>query len=95
MDSRTAETVHLCSEPECVDSTVTFGITGHRKPHLPNHRMFKVRRYIFSRDIARIQKAAMEVLELERENFAWSKKEGGPIRECMSCKSMVSPPKNV
>lgn len=86
--------MNLCSEPTCVNCTValTLGPVDRRKIHLPNHGMFKVRRHIFSRDIARIQNVTRDTLELERANFSLLKEEGYPIRECLHCKTALSLP---
>lgn len=93
MDCQRPETVNICSELECLNSTVTFGVTGSPKPHLPSHGMFKVRRNIFSRDVASIQRAAREALELERENIFSAKEDGAEtLWKCIHCKIPVSPP---
>jgi hypothetical protein len=84
-------TVDLCSEPECINSTVTFD-TPDRKTHLPNHGMFKVHRLIFERDMARIENLAKDALDSSRGTISQLKKEGKPMPACVHCKTTVSLP---
>jgi len=60
-----AATVDLCSEPECVNSPITFQVAD-RKTHLPNHGMFKVHRIIFDRDTGKLEKTAKHALDAAR-----------------------------
>jgi len=85
---RTTTTLDLCSEPECVNSTVKVDIVLH----LPNHGMFKVRRFVFSRDIAKVGGEAKEALSSARKTISELKKEEKPMPECMHCKTLVSLP---
>ncbi|KAF9781672.1 hypothetical protein BJ322DRAFT_1161455 [Thelephora terrestris] len=90
LDCRNETTlVNLCSEPECVNCTIKFHIPG-RKPHLPTHGMFKVHRFVFLRDMARVGGEAKSSLEFARRHFAYIGVEEGP--ECAHCKTVVSPP---
>jgi hypothetical protein len=77
--------VVLCPEPECVESTVTFG----GRKHLPSHGMFKVHRHIFSRDIASLTKLAKAALDSAREII---RKKQKPMLECLHCMTSVSLP---
>ena len=81
----------LCSEPECINSTVTFE-EADRKSHLPNHGMFKVHRMIFDRDTARIENLAKDALDSVRGTISQLKKEQKPMPECARCKNTVSLP---
>jgi len=84
-------TVDLCSEPECINSTVTFEEAG-RKTHLPSHGMFKVHRMIFDRDTARLENLARDALDSARGTVSQLKREGKPMPECAHCKTEVSLP---
>ena len=81
----------LCSEPECIDSTVTFA-EADRKTHLPNHGMFKVHYMIFHRDTAKIENLAKDALDFARGTISRLKKEQKPMPECVHCKTTVSLP---
>jgi len=72
-----------------VNCTIKFHIPG-RKPHLPTHGMFKVHRFVFLRDMARVGGEAKSSLEFARRHFAYIGVEEGP--ECAHCKTVVSPP---
>lgn len=93
MDCRGDSTVDLCSEPECVNSAVTFE-QFNRTPHLPNHRMFKVYRIVFDRDVIGIEEAAEDALTTARKTLSQLEEEDGPMPECAysDCKIKVSPP---
>ena len=91
MDCRGDTTVDLCSEPECVNSVVTFK-TSNRAPHSPNHRMFKVHRFVFDRDVIGIEKTAEDALNSARETLSQPEEEDGPMPECAYCKTKVSAP---
>ena len=92
MDCRGGSTtVDLCSEPECVSSTITFE-AANRKAHTPNHGMFKVHRIIFDRDIGRIERNAKDVLDLVRETTSELEKGKEPMPGCVQCKTTVSLP---
>ena len=86
-----ATTVDLCSEPECIDSMVTFKAAG-RKTHLPNHGMFKVHRIIFDRDMGRIEKTAKDALTSIRGTLSELKEGEKQIPECIRCKTTISLP---
>jgi hypothetical protein len=81
-------TMDFCSEPECVNSRVTY---ENNKPHLPTHGVFKVHRIIFHRDVARIENRAEEALNYARGVIS-QLKEGNPMPECVNCKTPVSLP---
>lgn len=87
----TKPTVNLCSKSECVHSTVTFE-AANKKPHLPNHAMFKVYRFIFYRDIGRIERTARDTLNYARETISKLTEEGDPMPLCLFCKTPVSLP---
>jgi hypothetical protein len=92
MDCHSARTtVDLCSEPECVNSTVTFKATD-RKTHLPNHGMFKVHRIIFDRDTGRIEKTAKDALDAARGTLSELKEAESPMPGCFHCKTTISLP---
>lgn len=84
-------TVDLCSEPECIASTVTFKGTD-RKTHRPNHGMFKVHRIIFDRDMGRIEKTAKDALDAARGTLSELKEEGNPMPGCVHCGATMSLP---
>lgn len=87
----TKPTVNLCSRSECVQSTVTFEVVD-RKPHLPNHGMFKVHRFIFYRDMGKIERTANDTLKYARETVSQLKEEENPMPMCLVCKTPVSLP---
>lgn len=87
----TKPTVNLCSRSECVRSTVTFE-TVDRKPHLPNHGMFKVYRFVFDRDMGKIERTARDTLAFARKTISQLKEEGDSMPNCMLCKTPVSLP---
>jgi len=84
-------TVDLCSEPECINSTIKFK-AAHRKAHLPTHGMFKVHRLIFDRDVARIENFAKDTLKSARGTISQLKKEEKPMPECVCCRNAVPLP---
>jgi hypothetical protein len=91
-DCRNEETtVDLCSEPECINSTIAFE-EADRKTHLPTHGMFKVHRLIFDRDMARVENLAKDALNSARGTVAQLKREEKPMLECVRCKTAVSLP---
>ena len=67
-------TVDLCSEPECVNSAITFKEAG-KKTHLPRHGMFKVYRILFDRDSARVENGAKSALEFAQNTLSKLKEE--------------------
>lgn len=81
-------TVDLCSEPECIDSTVMFK-AADRKTHLPNHGMFKVHRIIFDRDVGRIEKTAKDALTSARGTLSELVEQEKPMPECVHCKTAI------
>ena len=91
MDCRGDDTVDLCSEPECVNSTVTFG-TADRKAHTPNHEMFKVYRIIFERDVGRVENAAKGAVKAARGTLSKLEEEKKPMPVCAHCKATISLP---
>jgi hypothetical protein len=85
---RGTTTVDLCSEPECVNRTVQAdGVS-----HLPNHGMFKVRRVVFSRDIAQERYYANNAINSARETIVQLKKEEKTMPKCVRCETPVSLP---
>lgn len=90
MDCRNESTVDLCSDPECVNSTVKFKATD-RKPHLPSHGMFKVYQTIFDRDLVRFKNTARDALDSALEVISELKDEG-VMPECVHCSAAVSLP---
>ena len=93
MDCHSDNTVDLCSEPECLDSTAPM---KDRKdltvPHNPNHSVLKVHRMLFSRDTGRAEKNAKEALEVARETLSDLKAQKEPMPQCTHCKETVSQP---
>ena len=81
----------LCSEPECINSTIEFE-AADRKTHLPTHGMFKVHRLIFDRDVAMIENFAKDRLSSAREIISQLKKKEKPMPECVHCKNAVPLP---
>jgi len=84
-------TVDLCSEPECINSTVKFK-SAERKPHFPNHGMFKVHRIIFDRDVGRIEKTAKEALDSIGKTISELREAENPMPECAHCRTVISLP---
>jgi len=93
MDCHDRTTVDICSEPECLASTV---VLKKRKdltaPHTPNHSMLKVHRILFSRDTGRAEKNAKDALEVARGVLSDLKTRGEPMPPCAHCKKTVSQP---
>jgi len=93
MDCHDNTTVDLCSEPECLKSTVTL---KNRKdlsaPHKPNHSMLKIHRILFSRDTGRAERNAKDALEAARETLSDLKAQKEPMPPCVHCKESVSQP---
>ena len=90
-DCHGEDTFDLCSEPKCVDSTATFNGTD-RKTHTPNHGMFKVHRFIFNRDLRKIESAAKDALSSARETLSELEEEKKPMPGCVQCKTTISLP---
>ena len=86
------ETLDLCSELDCVNSTVTFRTPDDLKTHSPNHGMFKVHRIIFDRDMGRVENNAKDALTSARGTLSRLKEEGKPMPECVRCKITISLP---
>ncbi|KAF9648615.1 hypothetical protein BDM02DRAFT_3187035 [Thelephora ganbajun] len=84
-------TVRLCSEPECVNSTITFEASDI-KTHFPHHGMFKVHRIIFDRDIGRIENTVKDTLTSAQATISQLKKEERPTPGCVRCDTTVSLP---
>jgi len=93
MDCHDKTTVDICSEPECLASTVTL---KQRKdlttPHTPNHSMLKVHRIFFNRDTGRVEKNAKDALDAAREVLSDLKAKKEPLPPCTHCKKTVSQP---
>jgi len=93
MDCHDKTTVDICSEPECLASTVTL---KQRKdlttPHTPNHSMLKVHRILFNRDTGRVEKNAKDALDAAREVLSDLKTKKEPLPQCTHCKKTVSQP---
>jgi hypothetical protein len=87
MDCSSDITMDLCSE--CINSRVTFKTTD-RKPHLPNHGMFKVHRIIFHRDVGRIENGAKNTLKSAHGIILLLKE--GSMPGCVYCKATISLP---
>ena len=85
------DSVDLCSDLECVNSTVKFE-GENRKAHLPSHGMFKIRRRVFDRDMGRIERLSKDALDSARGTISQLKKEGKPMPECVHCKKAVPLP---
>ena len=85
-------TVDLCSEPECVNSTITRFRAADLKTHTPNHGMFKVHRIIFSRDLGCIEGNAKDALDSARGTLSELEEEKKPMPECVHCKTTISLP---
>lgn len=85
---RGSTTLDLCSEPECVSCTVRVdGVV-----HLPNHGVFKVRRFVFDRDLGKVGDAAKDALNSAREIISRLKKKEKEMPDCVQCKRAVSLP---
>ena len=84
-------TVDLCSESECVNSTITSK-EGGRRTHLPSHGMFKFYRILFDRDMVLVGDGAEGALESAQDTLSELKEEGKPTPECVHCKVMLSLP---
>ena len=85
------ETVDLCSEPDCIDSTVAFQ-AADRQTHLPTHGMFKVHRIIFDRDVGKIEKTAKEALDAVQGTLSELKEGEKPMPGCLRCETTISLP---
>ena len=83
-------TTDLCSEQECVDSTVTFD--DDRVAHFPHHGMFKVHRTLFDRDTGKIENTAKDALNSARSTISKLKEEGKSMTECIHCKKTITLP---
>lgn len=81
--------MNLCSEPECVNSRVKFE-DPDRKPHLPTHRMLKTRRFIFDREIARVENAARNDANILHSAILQFRE--ASIPKCTYCKTVVTLP---
>ena len=86
-----AATVDLCSEPECVNCTITFKV-ANRETHLPNHGMFKVHRIIFDRDTGTLERTAKDALDAARRTLSELKEGGNLMPGCVHCKTTISLP---
>ena len=84
-------TIDLCSEPECVNSTIKSKIAGI-KPHTPNHGMFKIYRIIFDRDMGWIERNAKHWLDVARGIVSELEERKKPMPECIFCKTAISLP---
>lgn len=84
--------VNLCSEPECVNSTVTFPGTASKRPHLPNHGMFKIYRIVFDRDMGMVKNRARSTLDSATGIISQPEGAGNPMPKCAHCMVMVSSP---
>jgi len=85
LDCRGDTTLDLCSEPKCLNSTITFG-TADRKPHSPSHGMIKTRRPIYDTKFGRVEEDARSMLPslsgmVDKQLFA-----------CDFCKTTLSAP---
>ena len=85
-------TVDLCSEPECLDSVVTFDSRSDLAPHTPNHNVLKVHRIFFNRDTARTERNAKDALETARQTLSDLEAEKEPMPQCVQCENVVSLP---
>jgi hypothetical protein len=93
MECHDKTTVDFCSEPECLNATVTL---KKRKdliaPHTPNHSMLKVHHVLFSRDTGPAEKQAKDALEAARDTLSDLEAQGEPMPPCAHCKEKVSQP---
>jgi len=93
MDCHDKTTVDICSEPECLASSV---VLKKRKdlttPHTPNHSVLKVHRILFSRDTGRAEKNAKDALGVARGVLSDLKAQKEPMPQCAHCKKTVSQP---
>jgi hypothetical protein len=87
----TKPTVNLCSRSECLRSTIRFE-AADKKPHFPHHGMFKVYRFIFDRDIGRIERTARDTLNFARATISELEEEEDPMPLCLLCEVPVSLP---
>ena len=85
-------TVDLCSELDCVNSTVKLEAPDGLKMHLPSHGMFKIHRIVFDRDMGRIEGTAKDALNSTRGTLSELKEEGKPMPKCTHCKTTISLP---
>ena len=84
--------VNLCSEPECVNSAVTFHGTDSKRPHLPNHGMFKIYRVVFDRDMGMVENRARSILDSAIGIISQPESAGNPMPKCAHCKVTVPSP---
>ena len=93
MDCLDKSTVDFCSEPECLNSTISPGQNRNLvAAHTPNHSMLKVHRIIFNRDIGRVEKHAKGALEAARAALSDLKSQGREMPPCAHCTEAVSQP---
>ena len=93
MDCHDKTTVDICSEIECLKSTVTLQQREDlATPHTPNHRMLKVHRILHSRDIGRTERYAKEALDGAQEMLSDLRVRKEPMPQCVHCRERVSEP---
>lgn len=63
-----------------------------RKPHLPHHRIFKVYRFIFRRDMVGVMHTAKQVPDYAHGIISKLKRGEDPMPECAHCQTVVSLP---
>ena len=81
----------FCSEPECIGATIVFE-AADRKPHFPNHKMFKIHRIVFERDLAMIERITNCALDFACNTILQLKGEGQEMPGCVGCGAAVSLP---
>ena len=91
MDCPGEKTMNLCSEPECVNSTIIFE-AADRKPHLPSHRVVKTRRPIYDREFGRVEQDARGMFNLSHAIFQQPREGEEESGGCIRCKAVLLPP---
>ena len=91
MDCLDKSTVDLCSEPECLTSSIIPGLTlvDLAVPHTPSHSMLKVHRLLFDRSIAVQEARSRIILHVARAVISDRVKAQGkvmpPCAHCIPC----------
>lgn len=74
----------FCSNPECLEFV--------EQPHLSNHRVFKISRIVFDRDLGMIETIAGLNLRSARAAISQLEEEGNPMPKCEHCEIAVTLP---
>ena len=90
MDCLEESTVDFCSEPECLNLPGKFADLA--VSHRPNHRVLKIHRLLFTRDVGRTEWKAKEALMEAWEALSDLNAQGREMPSCAHCKEAVSQP---